>query len=76
MCKIQDTSYGAFVREIYTCAQDKISCGTFIRGAHGSACVQNNIFMTRSHVEHIGSTCVQDRTSLLACPLVTHKFFD
>ena len=29
------------------CVQDKISCGTFERGARGSACVKNKIFMTR-----------------------------
>ena len=57
------------------CEQDKIYCGKFVRGAHGSTCVQNKIFMTRLHVEHIRSACVQDRTSLLAYPLVTHNFF-
>ena len=57
------------------CAQDKISCGTFVRGAQDSACVQNKIFMKRT-LENIGSACLQDMTSLLARPLVTHNFFD
>ena len=57
------------------CAQDKISCGTFIDGSHSSACVPIKIFMKRLHTEHILSACVQDRASLLARPLITHKHF-
>ena len=56
------------------CAQDTISCDTFVRGAQNSAFVQNKIFMTRSHVENIGSACVKDRTSILARPLINHNF--
>ena len=46
------------------CVQYKISCGTLVRGTHGSLCVQNIYFMIHLHVEHIGSACLQDRTSL------------
>ena len=56
------------------CVQDKISFGTFVHGTHGSAWVQNRSFMTRLHVEHIGSACLQDSTSLLAHYLVSHNF--
>ena len=55
------------------CAQDNISCDTFVCGAHGSVCAKNNIFMTHLHVEHVGSACLQDRTSLLERPLVPHN---
>ena len=53
----------------------RISCITFVHGAHDSACVQNNIFMTHYHVEHIGIACLQYRKSCLVRPLITHIVF-
>ena len=55
-------------------AQDNISCGTLICGSQGSTCIQNNIFMKRSHVEHIISAYLQDRTSCLVQTLDNYNF--
>ena len=56
-------------------AQYKISCDEFIRETHSSTCVQKKILMTRLHMEHIWSACLQDRTSRLVCPIINHNFF-
>ena len=59
-----------------TCVQDKINLVTFVRGTNSSVCLQNIYGMTRLHVEHIGIACLQERTSLLACPHVNNNFYD
>ena len=59
-----------------TCVQEKINLVTFVRGTHSSVCLQKIYGMTRLHVEHIGSDCLQDMTSSLVHFYFINNFVD
>ena len=56
------------------CVPENIFSGMFVRGTRGSACVKNRYCLTHFQAEHIRSTCLKDKMSLLENSHVTHKF--